>query len=41
MDETGNLLAVLVSRKSSNAKGVASTGQDNNGTSGTGAVYVY
>ena len=41
MDETGATMVVGAAKESSNATGVAGTGQANNGTSGAGAVYVY
>jgi len=41
MDETGATLVIGAALESSNATGVAGTGQTNNGTSGAGAVYVY
>lgn len=41
MDETGATMVVGAALESSNATGVAGTGQTNNGTSGAGAVYVY
>ena len=41
MDETGATLVVGAAKESSNATGVAGTGQNNNGASASGAVYVY
>ena len=41
MDETGATMVVGAALESSNATGVAGTGQTNNGASGAGAVYVY
>ncbi|MDC1350754.1 FG-GAP repeat protein [Oceanospirillaceae bacterium] len=41
MDETGATMVVGAAKESSNATGVAGTGQANNGISGAGAVYVY
>ena len=41
MDETGATLVIGAALESSNATGVAGTGQTNNGTSGAGAVYAY
>ena len=41
MDETGATLVIGAALESSNAEGVAGTGQDNNGASGAGAVYVF
>tara|TARA_B110000211_G_scaffold90400_1_gene105587 strand:- start:331 stop:1767 length:1437 start_codon:yes stop_codon:yes gene_type:complete len=41
MDEIGATMVVGAALESSNATGVAGTGQDNNGASASGAVYVY
>ena len=41
IDETGATLVVGAGLESSNATGVAGTGQTNNGASSAGAVYVY
>ena len=41
MDETGATMVVGAAKESSNATGVAGTGQANNGASDAGAVYVY
>jgi hypothetical protein len=41
MDETGATLVIGAALESSNARGVAGTGQANNGASDAGAVYVY
>ena len=41
IDETGATMVVGAAKESSNATGVAGTGQANNGASDSGAVYVY